>query len=178
MPELMETVPQSRVETVTDILHGFTVTDPYRWLEQQDSLETREWINAQTRYGRLHLDRIPGRERIGARVRELLSVDTYDNLLVADGRYFFRKRSADAEQASIYMRDGWEGKDELLIDPAQCGKNTYTAIKPLCVSPHGDLLLYEIKHGGERTGRFEIFDVGVRKHLFDSLPHGYLRGFA
>ena len=177
MPELMESAPQSRIETVTDILHGVLVTDHYRWLEQQNSTETRRWLETQTRYAHSHLESISGRERIRARVCEFLSVEAYDSLLIAGDRYFFRKRAADAEQASIYMREGCHGRDELLIDPAEQGDGKYAAVRPLSVSPHGDLLLFEKKYGGERTGRFEIFDIGTRRCLPDSLPHGYLRGF-
>ena len=178
MPAVGDLIPKSRTEIVTDILHGVTVRDPYRWLEDQNSIETREWIQAQTQYGRCSLHRLCGRKRISARVRELLTTDTCDCLIVAGNRYLFRKRTADAEQASIYVREGWDGKDELLIDPAEAGANKYTAVRPLCISPHGDLLLYEIKRGGERQGQFQIFDLSTRKRLPDSLPHGLLRGFA
>jgi prolyl oligopeptidase len=76
------------------------------------------------------------------------------------------------------MREGPEGKDQLLLDPATRGTGPYTALKPLRVSPDGRLLLYEIKEGGERTGTFALFDIQSRTTLSDVLPRGYLRGFA
>src|SRR5579875_2888717 len=127
------------------------VTDPYRWLEEQTSVRTREWISAQTCYARTYLDNIPGRAQMRERVRQFLAVETYDSIQKAGERYFFRKRVADQEQASIYMREGSNGQDELLVDPAAFGKGNHIAVKPLRVSAHGKLLLYEIKHGGERT---------------------------
>ena len=57
------------------------------------------------------------------------------------------------------LRDGAEGADQLLLDPAERGTGPYTALKPLRVSPDGRLLLYEVKEGGERTGTFELFDI-------------------
>ncbi len=170
--------PFSPIEPVTDIFHGVPVTDPYRWLEDQDSPRTRQWLENQTRYARAYLDGIPGRERIRARIHELLAVETYDSLQKAGNRYFFRKRLPDQEQACIYVREGPQGKDQLLLDPATRSNGPYTALKPLRVSPDGRLLLYEIKEGGERAGTFALFDIESRATLPDVLPRGYLRGFA
>jgi prolyl oligopeptidase len=170
--------PFSPVEPVVDVLHGVSVTDPYRWLEDQNSPRTRSWIEEQTRYARAYLDRIPGREDTRRRVGELLDVETYDSLLKSGTRYFFRKRIAGQEQPCIYFREGSRGEDQLLVDPSERGTGNHTAVKPLRISRDGNLLLYEVKQGGERAGTFEILDVANRRTLPDSLPRGYLRGFA
>lgn len=166
------------MEPVTDILHGVPVVDPYRWLEDQTSPRTRRWIDEQTQYARSYLDRVPKRAQIRARVRQFLAVETYDSLQKANGRYFFRKRLPDQEQPCIYMREGPCGPDQLLLDPSELGCGTHIAVKPLRISPDGKLLLYEIKEGGERTGRFAMLDIANRLTLPDVLPRGYLRGFA
>jgi prolyl oligopeptidase len=82
------------------------------------------------------------------------------------------------QQPCIYMRNGADGKDWLLVDPAERGTGKFSAVKPLRVSPDGRLLLYEIKEGGERTGTFALLDIDNRNTLPDVLPRGYLRGFA
>ena len=174
----MDAPPHSEIEAVTEILHGVPITDRYRWLEDQDSPRTRNWIAAQVQYTRSYLDFIPGREQIRERIRELLDVETYDSLQKFGSRYFFRKRLPGQEQPCICVRDGLEGPDEVLIDPAQRGTGPYTAVKPLRVSPDGRLLLYEVKQGGERTGTFELLDIQTRETLPDKLDRGYLRGFA
>jgi prolyl oligopeptidase len=178
MPKLMEAPPYFQAEPVSEILHGISVTDPYRWLEDQDSPRTREWLSAQIRYARSYFDAIPGRDRVRSRVRELLDIETYDSIQRVGIRYFFRKRLPGLEQPCTFVRDGIDGKDQLLIDPAERGTGKYTAVTPLRVSPDGGLVLYEVKEGGERTGTFEILEVHSRKRLSDVLPRGYLRGFA
>jgi prolyl oligopeptidase len=178
MHKLMEAPPYSPIEAVTEILHGVSVTDPYRWLEDQESPRTREWLAAQALYARSYLDAIPDRDRIRERVRELLDVETYDSVQKIGNRYFFRKRLPGQEQPCIFSREDPDGEDQLLIDAAERGSGKYTAVKPLRVSPDGRLLLYEVKCGGERTGTFELMDVQSRKALSDVLPRGYLRGFA
>lgn len=178
MPELASAPPFSVVEPVTDVLHGVPITDPYRWLEDQDSPRTRKWIEEQRQFARACLDRLPGRDRIHKRIREFLAVETYDSLQKAGNRYFFRKRRAEQEQPCIYMREKANGEDQLLVDPAEHGTGKYTAVKPLRVSPDGRLLLFEVKDGGERTGRFKLLDIENKRTLPDVLPRGYLRGFA
>jgi len=174
----MEHPPYSPIEAVTEILHGTQVTDPYRWLEDQESPRTRGWISAQTRYARAYLDSIPRRETIRERIRELLDVETCDSLQRIGSRYFFRKRLPGEEQPSICVRDGIAGADQIIVDPSLRGTGPHTAVKPLRISPDGRLLLYEVKQGGERTGTFELLDIQKREVLPDVLPRGYLRGFA
>src|SRR6266481_4004338 len=129
--------PLSKQEPVTEILHGVPVTDAYRWLEDQDSPRTRVWIEEQTLYARHYLDSIPGRDHIRERIREFLAVETYDSLQKAGNCYFFRKCLAGEEQPCIYMRNGADGEDQLLIDPLERGTGKYTAVKPLRLSPDG-----------------------------------------
>jgi prolyl oligopeptidase len=178
MPILMEPPPFSPVVPVTEVLHGIAVIDPYRWLEDQDSPRTRAWLETQTEYARAYLDAIPGRERIHERIRELLDVETCDSIQKVGQRYFFRRRVLGQEQHCIFMREGVDREDCLLIDPAERRTGQHTAVKPLRVSPDGRLLLYEVKEGGERTGTFELLEIQDRRTLPDVLSRGYLRGFA
>jgi len=178
VPGLTSAPPSTAVEPVTEVLHGVSVSDPYRWLEDQDSPRTRRWIEEQTRYARQYLDHMPGRQMIRERIREFLAVETCDSLQKAGSRYFFRKRLANQEQPCICMRVGADGVDQRLVDPAEHGAGKYTAVKLLRVSSDGRLLLFEIKEGGERTGTFKVLEIESRRLLPDVLPRGYLRGFA
>lgn len=178
MPGLASAPPFSPIEPVTEVLHGVPITDPYRWLEDQNSPRTRQWIGEQTRYARSYLDHLQGRDNIRKRIREFLAVETYDSLQKAGNRYFFRKRLPDQEQPCIFMREGPDGEDRLLLDPSTLSRGIHAAVKPLRASLDGKLLLYEIKDGGERTGKFALLDVESRTALPDVLPRGYLRGFA
>jgi len=178
VPGLASAPPFTPIEPVTEVLHGVPVTDPYRWLEEPDSLRTRQWIEEQTQYAREYLDNLPGRQKSRERIREFLAVESYDALQKAGNRYFFRKRLPDQEQPCICMRVGAGGEDQVLVDPAEHGAGKYTAVKPLRVSLDGRLLLFEVKEGGERTGTFKLLEIESRRTLPDVLPRGYLRGFA
>ena len=88
MAQLMAPLPpHSEVQPVTDVLHGIPVTDRYRWLEDGDSPRTRVWIEEQSRYARAYLDSVSGRDHIRQRIRDFLTVDTFDSLQRMGNRY-------------------------------------------------------------------------------------------
>jgi len=174
----MTKTPETLRLPITDVYHGVSIADPYRWLEDQGSPQTRAWLEEQKVYARSYLDRIEGRERIRARIREFLAVDTYDSVQSVGNRYFFRRRLSDQEQHCICMREGPEGEDQILVDPRQRRTGIHTAVKLLHVSPDSQLLLYEVKEGGERAGTFELLEIATRRRLPDVLSRGYLRGFS
>src|SRR5689334_16373905 len=109
------TPPYTPVDPITETLHGVAITDPYRWLEDQYSPRTRDWLAAQTQYARGYLDALPQRERIRGRIIDLLDVETYDGIQTVGNRYVFRKRLRGQQQPGIYLRDGVDGRDQLLI---------------------------------------------------------------
>jgi prolyl oligopeptidase len=161
---------------VTEILHGVSVTDPYRWLEDPNSACTRNWLQEQIAYTRAYLDAIPGRQRIRKRVEELLAVENVSAPLKVGNRYFFSKRAPYQEQSVIAMREGLTGADVSLIDPAERCEGSATAVGVLRVSQNGTLLAYAVRHSGEDTLAVEIFDVNRRIVLPDRLPNGSYGG--
>ena len=174
MSVALEDPPYTPVEPVTDIWHGLAVTDPYRWLEDSQSERTRQWLARQTRYARAFFDSFPGRERIRERVAELLSVESIESPCKVGERYFFLKREAQQDQPVICMRDGENGRDEVIIQL----EDPRTSVRIIKVSPSGELLAYAVKHGGEDSSEIRLFNVAKRTTLSDGLARGYLSGFA
>jgi prolyl oligopeptidase len=177
LKDISQIRPDTAAEPVSVVMHGVEIKDPYRWLEEQDSPRTRKWIQEQTQYARAYFGTIPQRERIQQRLTEFLTVETYEMPCKAGNRYFFRKRAAEQEQPSIYMRCEGSMDDVLLVDPSALGPDPYISVSISHISVDGRLLLYEVKYGGERSGKFQLFDVDQRQTLSDSLPRGFLRGF-
>src|SRR2546423_9389131 len=85
--------PSTEAKPVTETLHGVTITDPYRWLEDQQSPETRAWIDRQNPYTDSVLDQLPQKQRFAQRVEQLLNTDQIGTPVVHGGRYFFTKRA-------------------------------------------------------------------------------------
>ncbi|HSB75508.1 MAG TPA: hypothetical protein VLC12_07660, partial [Terriglobales bacterium] len=162
--------PPSRRNEVVDVMHGVSIHDPYRWLEDQNSPETRAWINAQNTYSRSILSKLAGREEISRRLGELMKVDDIQTPIERDGRYFFRRRRADQDLFVIYMRQGAGGKDEILVDPHPMSADHSTNANILGVSPDGSILAYGIRRGGADETEVHFLDVNTRKPLPDVLP--------
>jgi prolyl oligopeptidase len=178
MSLILESPPYTAVEPVTEDFHGIEVTDPYRWLEDQDSERTRRWIKEQTDYARSYLDAIPGREQVQKRIAELLAVETIDAPFKVGNRYFFLKREARQDQSVICMREGAGGRDQVLVDPATRGTGARMVVRIVSVSPDGKLLAYGVREGGEDYQAVEILDVEDLKVLPDGLPRGFLGSLA
>ena len=164
--------PATRVDNVTETLHGVTITDPYRWLEDQDSPETRAWIKTQNEYTASKLGSLPVRDHIKARLTQLLKIDTIGVPTARGGRYFFSKRRADQNQSVIYVRNGFNGKDEVLIDPNTMSADQSTSVGIQDISQDGKLLVYGVRQGGEDEVKIKLLDVDTRKELSDTLPKG------
>lgn len=167
--------PHTVAEPVTETFHGVQIADPYRWLEDQHSPRTREWIREQTGYARMWLDAIPGRDSLRRRVEELLSVTVYDKPYVAGERMFFLKREAGQQQPCILMQAAvGNGVETPLIDPSLRDASGTVSVNVVAASATGHLLAYGVKHGGEDSQSVEIFDVEHRRVLPDGLDTGYL----
>ena len=164
--------PATRTDNVTEMLHGVTITDPYRWLEDQNSPETRAWINAQNEYSASVLGSLPFRSRIRERLTQLLKIDTISAPFARGGRYFLSKRRADQNQSVIYVRNELAGKDEVLLDPNSMSADQTTSVQIQDVSADGKLMVYGVRQGGEDEVTISLLDVDTRKELADRLPKG------
>ncbi|MGA8429223.1 MAG: prolyl oligopeptidase family serine peptidase [Candidatus Sulfotelmatobacter sp.] len=178
MAQAVQAPPPTPVEPVTEILHGVEITDPYRWLEDQNSPRTRKWLDEQATYTRAYFAAIPDREQIRARVRELLAVkEVISEPWNIGDRYFFLKRQEGAEQPVIIMRDGRFGPETILVDPAQRGDGKSIAVSISSISHDGRLLAYLVRQGGTDHASLEILDVERCAVLPDRLPEGFCTGF-
>lgn len=170
--------PPTRREEVTETLHGVKIVDPYRWLEDQNSPETRAWIEAQNDYTRSQLQGLPGREKMAKQIATLLKLDTVGVPIARGSRYFFSKRSSDQDLFTIYMREGLRGVDEVLINPHTMSADKMTSVVLLDVSRDGKLLAYGVREGGADEMSIRVFDIEARKDLPDELPKGRYWGIS
>ena len=167
--------PPSRVDNFREVVHGVEIVDPYRWLEDQDSPETRAWIDAQNKYTHSLLDGLPSRPLIQKRLSELLRVDSVSTPFEQGGRYFLYKKRAEDDLSILYVRQGLNGKDEVLIDPHALSPDHTTDIGLLDASNDGKLVIYSVRRGGQDETELRVMDVDKRKDV-DQLPNALYRG--
>ncbi|HEV8059209.1 MAG TPA: prolyl oligopeptidase family serine peptidase [Gemmataceae bacterium] len=162
--------PETPVEKVKEVLHGVALVDTYRWLEDQNSPRTRAWIAAQNAYTQSVLKNGPERAALTQRLDALLKVDVQSLPIKRNGRYFFSKRLVSQDQAVLYVRDGMEGKDEVLVDPLGMSPDHTVSVAIMTVSDDGKLLAYGVRQGGEDEMAVRFLDVETKKELKDGLP--------
>jgi Prolyl oligopeptidase, N-terminal beta-propeller domain len=108
--------PVSPRREVVEVLHGETVSDPYRWLEDDQSPETQEWVAAQALYARSALNGIAERQAIRHRLDALFGTGESGGPVIRHGKYFYARRAADQQAASYFVREGLTGPERRLID--------------------------------------------------------------
>jgi prolyl oligopeptidase len=162
--------PATEAKPVTEDIHGTTLTDPYRWLEDGKSPETRTWIDGQMKYTEQYLSQVKVRPEIVNELTKLERVESYSIPIERGGKYFFKKRLADENQGSIYMRRGLHGQDTRLVDAAKLSADQNTSVQINDISKDGTLLVYGTRSGGADEESVHILDVAKSKDLADSLP--------
>ena len=162
--------PATRVEPVTDDYSGTKIVDNYRWLEDQNSPETRAWIDKQNSYTDSMLDHLPDLDKLKTRLATLLKVDTVGMPFARGGRYFFSKRAAAEDQAVLYFREGRQGADQVLLDANTLTPDHSSSAYFADVSNDGKLVVYAVRKGGEDETSLHLLDVDTRKELTDEMP--------
>jgi prolyl oligopeptidase len=163
---------------VTETLHGVTITDPYRWLEDQQSPATRAWIERQNAYTDAVLGNLPSRDALAKRYESLIHIDIVGTPNVRGNRFFFVRRAANEDQFSIYMREGIDGADVRLIDPAAMDPTHTTSVGVDDISVDGKLLAYYVRHGGADERETHFFDVDRRADVGAPLATARYQGLA
>ncbi len=162
--------PATRMDNVTDNYFGTKVTDPFRWLEDQNSPETRAWIDRENQYTNSILSKLPGRDVLRTRLSALYKVDSIGMPTEHGGRYFFSKRAATEDQAKLYIREGVTGKDDLLVDPLPLSADHTASVRYDAISNDGSMIAYAVQLGGADESTPHFMDVATRHELTDKFP--------
>lgn len=162
--------PVTEVHTVSETMHDTEITDDYRWLEDQESQETRAWIDAQNAYTDSLLSGLPGRAAIREQVSRLLKVDSVGQPQVVKGLLFYRKRGASDDQPKIYVRDGADGEERLLLDPAEFAPDLSKSVDIVDIADDASLVAYSIREKGEDEVEYRFREVASGQDLETRLP--------
>ena len=167
---VMSSPPPTPTNGVVETLHGERIADPYRWLEDGQSAETRAWTEAQNAYTRDYLDRVPARPRIRARLEELLRIGALSPPSPVRNRYFYQRREGTQNQPILYVRNGVDGADRVLLDPNALDANGTTALDWFFPSEDGRLLAYGLSENGSEESVLRVLEVDTGAILSDLIP--------
>ncbi|HEU4404889.1 MAG TPA: prolyl oligopeptidase family serine peptidase [Polyangiaceae bacterium] len=151
--------PPTRVSANVDRLHGVDVADPYRWLEEAKGDEVRAWVEAQSAFTRQELAKLPERDAIAARLRELFYVDTLSAPLHRGPRYFYSRRRATKEKAVVYWKEGKQGQEKVLFDPNEWSPDGSVALGAWVASWDGKRVAFQEKRNNSDEATLHVLDV-------------------
>jgi prolyl oligopeptidase len=153
--------PVARRVDQLDVLHGVAVADPYRWLEDGKSTEVMKWAGEQDALARAYLATIPGRDDIAARLREVLYVESAGVPRHFGNRWFFARRDAGKEKATVYWREGEFGSDKVLLDPNEWSGDGSVALGVWSVSWDGRYVAYTVRSNNSDEATLFVMDVAT-----------------
>ena len=155
-----------RMEDFSEILHGYTVRDPYRWMEEEGAADG--WIEKENAYSRTYFDGLnfPGLEK---RVTELFSIGYISDPRMADGRLFYLKRETEGQEQAVLVVS-INGGEKVLVDPNMLDKDFKTAIDWFHPSDDGKLVAYGLSRDGSEDSVLYVLDVDNMKQLSDVIP--------
>ncbi len=159
--------PKARRGDVVDDYHGDKVADPYRWLEDVDSTETRAWITAENQLSSSFLAKLPRRQSIAKRLTELWDYERFGVPYRKAGRYFFSRNSGLQNQSVLYWTDKLEGEPKMLLDPNTLSNDGTVALKDWFVSEDGKLLAYGLAEAGSDWTTWYVLEVDSGRVLPD-----------
>lgn len=155
--------------TVVDFYHGQAVPDPYRWLEDLDSEQTRAWIEAQNRLTFDYLQRIPARQRLLERLRQLWNYEKYSQPFKEGNRYFYFKNDGLQNQSVLYTQESLEGEARVLLDPNTLSEDGTVALSGIAISRDGRYLAYGLSRSGSDWQEWKVRDIETGEDLPDHL---------
>ena len=161
--------PTTRKTDQVDDYHGTKVADPYRWLEDPDSEDTKAWVEAQNQITFGYLGEIQVREKIKQRLTQLWNYEKYGSPFKEGDRYFYFKNDGLQNQSVLYTLTSLDAEPTVLIDPNILSEDGTIALSGLSISEDGKLMAYGLSTSGSDWNEWKVRDVETGNDLSDHL---------
>ncbi|MFA7229551.1 MAG: prolyl oligopeptidase family serine peptidase [Melioribacteraceae bacterium] len=168
--------PVSKKIDHVDDYHGTKIADPYRWLEDNNSKETAEWVENQNNVTQQFLSSIPYRGALKKRLTELWNYEKFSAPSKLGEYYTFSKNDGLQEQSIIYIQKGLSGAPEILLDPNKLSGDGSVSLAGLSFSNDNKFLTYGISRGGSDWREFYVMDVQSKQLIQDQIKWSKFSG--
>jgi prolyl oligopeptidase len=150
-----------------DDYHGTTIADPYRWLEDLDSDETKAWVEAENQVTRGYLDVLPQRDRIRERLEKLWDYERFGLPHERGDRYFFTHNDGLQNQSVLYAADALDAEPRVLLDPNTLSADGTVDLSGWTPSKDGHLLAFGLSSAGSDWKELHVLDTATGQRLDD-----------
>ncbi len=168
-PAALPGYPDAKRGDVVEDYHGTKVADPYRWLEDPDSAETKAWVEAENKVTFGYLERITEREAIKKRLTELWNYERFGMPQSGGSQYVYSRNDGLQAQAVLYTSEGLSGTPRVLLDPNTLSKDGTMALGGTSLSDDGRYLAYGVSDGGSDWNTWRVRDVKTGADLDETL---------
>ena len=158
--------PETKTVAQQDNYHGTTVSDPYRWLEEE-SEEVNAWVEAQNELARPYLAELPSKALYKERLTALWDYEKYSTPYMVNDKLFYTYNNGLQNQYVLYMADGLNGKPEVLIDPNTLSDDGTVSMASTELSPKASYLAYMLSDGGTDWKTIHIRETSNKSDLTD-----------
>jgi prolyl oligopeptidase len=166
-PSSLLSYPVTRTTNRVDDYHGVKVADPYRWLEDDNSPETRAWVEAQNKVTFGYLQQIPELPAIRQRLTRLWNYERYGVPFKEGGRYFFTRNDGLQNQSVLYTMTSLEATPTVLLDPNKLSADGTVALASYAISEDGNLMAYALSSAGSDWHEWRVRDIRSSEDLPD-----------
>lgn len=170
--------PQTKKGDVTDIYFGTNVEDPYRWLEDDLSQETKDWVKAENEVTNDYLGQIPFRENIRKRLEHLWNYEKVGAPYKEGDYIYFTKNDGLQNQYVIYRKKGEDGQEEVFLDPNKFSTDGTSSLAGISFSKDGSLVAYQISEGGSDWTKAVVIRAADKSVVGDTLQNVKFSGLA
>lgn len=168
-PTLPAGPPKTEKRPLEETIQGVKIVDNYRWLEDGNSPDTQKWVAEEMAYTESVLDPLPGRDAIHKHLTQLLSIGSITQPEIGGKYYFYTRREGMQNQPVLYVREGVEGKDRVLLDPNQLAADGTIALDWYHASENGKYLAYGTSPSGSEMSTLHILETKTGKLLPDTI---------
>jgi len=161
--------PKAEKTDHVDDYNGVKVADPYHWMENLDSPEVKQWVDAENKITFGYLEKIPQREQIKARMTHLWNYERYTTPFKRGGRYFYSKNDGLQNQNVYYVQDSLSGEPRVLLDPNKLSADGTVALSEMAISEDGKTMAYSLAASGSDWVEWHFRNIDTGKDLPDVL---------
>jgi prolyl oligopeptidase len=161
--------PKTRKVEQSDVYHGVTVADPYRWLEDDNAEETKAWVAEQNKVTNAYLAGIPQRSAIKDRLTKLWNYERWGIPGRKGSRYFITRNDGLQNQSVLYTLDTLSAEPKLLLDPNKLSADGTVALSGTSITDDGNLMAYGLSTAGSDWQEWKVRDVRTGQDTGDHL---------
>ena len=168
--------PETQQVNQIDIYHGVEVADPYRWLEDPDSAETKAWVEDQNKVTFSYLSQITQREEIKTRLTQVWDYEKYGIPFKRGDRYFYYKNDGLQNQSVLYVLNSLDDEPRVLIDPNLLSEDGTVSLSGLAISKDGNLMAYALSYSGSDWKEWHVRNIETGEDLPDLIKWSKFSG--